>query len=81
MGEEEELTTKNTEHTKREEKKMEEKEKWVKPGFTATQAQFERFFEVLNERKVVAEEMSAARYAGELVRAADDPALRECALR
>jgi hypothetical protein len=51
---------------------MEEKKEWVKPGFTVTQAQFERFFEVLNERKVVAEEMSAPRYAGELVRAADE---------
>lgn len=35
-----------------------------------TQKQFERFFEVLEERKVDASAMSQARYNGELCRAA-----------
>jgi hypothetical protein len=35
-----------------------------------TQKQFERFFEVLEERQVDAEKMSQARYNGELCRAA-----------
>jgi len=38
--------------------------------FTVTQRQFERFFEVLEEREVKAEKMSTAKYNGELCRAA-----------
>lgn len=38
--------------------------------FQVTQKQFERFFEVLEERGAKAEEMSTARYNGELCRAA-----------
>jgi hypothetical protein len=48
------------------------KKDWVKPSFTVTQAQFEKFFDLLEERKVKAEEMSAASYAGEVVKAAAD---------
>lgn len=37
-----------------------------------TQKGFERFFELLRERNVEADQMSAPRYAGELVQAAID---------
>jgi hypothetical protein len=37
--------------------------------FTVTQAQFERFFEVMEERGAKAEVMSQAKYNGELCRA------------
>lgn len=37
-----------------------------------TQERFERFFELLRDRNVEADQMSAPKYAGELVRAAID---------
>lgn len=40
--------------------------------FKNTQRQFEQFFELLRERNVEADQMSAPKYAGELVQAAID---------